>query len=150
VVLAATSIIISLRLGDCGAAAHLAEGVRKDPRRRVPLTLLRVNLGRVAAQVGVGDTAGWDTRIFWAVLSTSNVPPQVRVRLAPGRATGGGTWGVGRLPERHLGRGAASFTALDAQGQPRRKKPLCSWLTPRSARAAWRCCLEPPSLLAHL
>ena len=57
--LVATSTLTSLNLGICGitaaGAAHLAEGVRQGPPRRVPLTLHGVDLGRVAAQVGLGD-----------------------------------------------------------------------------------------------
>ena len=65
--LAATSTLTHLNLDSCritaAGAAHLAEGMRQGPPRRVPLTLSGVDLGRVAAQVGLGDTAGgWDHR----------------------------------------------------------------------------------------
>jgi hypothetical protein len=72
--LAATSTLTSLILSSCGitaaGAAHLAEGVRKGPPRRVPLTLHGVDLGRVAAQVGLGHTAcGWNTDQVLAALN---------------------------------------------------------------------------------
>ena len=63
--LAATSTLTSLDLCFCGikaaGAAHLPEGKRQGLPRRVPLTLYRVDLGCVAAQGGLGYTAGgWD------------------------------------------------------------------------------------------
>ena len=47
-----------------GGAAHIAQGVRQGPPRRVPLTLEGVELGSVqAAQVGLNKTpGGWNTR----------------------------------------------------------------------------------------
>jgi Ran GTPase-activating protein (RanGAP) involved in mRNA processing and transport len=62
VALAATSTLTSLNLGLCGITAAdtvpLAEGVRQGPPRRVLLTMYGVDLDWVAAQVGLGYTAG--------------------------------------------------------------------------------------------
>ncbi len=77
--LAATSTLTSLNLGGCritaAGAAHLAEGVWQGPLRRVPLTMHGVDLGRVAVQVGLGDTAGgWDTGKVLADLNATARP----------------------------------------------------------------------------
>ena len=73
--LAASSTLTVLTLCYCGitagGAAHIAQGVRQGPPRRVPLTLSGVKLGSVeAAQVGLGDTpGGWDTPKMLAALN---------------------------------------------------------------------------------
>jgi hypothetical protein len=105
--LAATSTLTSLNLGYCGitaaGAAHLAEGVRQGPPRRVPLTLHGVDLGRVAAQVGLGDTAGgWDTDKVLAALN---------VKCAAARSSGAGTGGLGPGARGGVGEGAAAEAA---------------------------------------
>ena len=105
--LAATSTLTSLNLENCGitaaGAAHLAEGVRQGPPRRVPLTLHGVDLGRVAAQVGLGDTAdGWDTDKVLAALN---------VKCAAARPSGAGTGGLGPGARGGVGEGAAAEAA---------------------------------------
>ena len=105
--LAATSTLTSLNLGYCGftaaGAAHLAEGVRQGPPRRVPLTLHGVDLGRVAAQVGLGDTAGgWDTEKVLAALN---------VKCAAARSSGAETGGLGPGARGGVGEGAAAEAA---------------------------------------
>ena len=105
--LAATSTLTSLNLGNCGitaaGAAHLAEGVRQGPPRRVPLTLHGVDLGPVAAQVGLGDTAGgWDTEKVLAALN---------VKCAAARPSGAGTGGLGPGARGGVGEGAAAEAA---------------------------------------
>ena len=105
--LAATSTLTSLNLGYCGITAageaHLAEGVRQGPPRRVPLTLHGVDLGWVASQVGLGDTAGgWDTE---KVLATLNV------KCAAARSSGAGTGGLGPGARGGVGEGAAAEAA---------------------------------------
>ena len=50
--------------------------MRQGPPRRVPLPLYGVDLGRVAAQVGLGDTAGgWDTGKVLAALNVKCASP---------------------------------------------------------------------------
>jgi hypothetical protein len=127
--LAATSTLTSLDLGLCGitaagatrtassrrasrraysgitaaGAVHLAEGVRQGPPRRVPLTLHGVDLGPVAAQVGLGDTAGgWDTKKVLAALN---------VKCAAARPSGAGTGGLGPGARGGVGEGAAAEAA---------------------------------------
>ena len=128
--LAATSTLTSLVLESCGitaaGAAHLAEGVRQGPPRRVPLTLHGVDLGRVAAQVGLGDTAakmkeeekiakakekaeeaekaakekgGWDTEKVLAALN---------VKCAAARPSGAETGGLGPGARGGVGEGVWS------------------------------------------
>ena len=72
--LVVSSRLITLHLVGCGITAagamRLAEGVRQSPPRRVPLALGGVDLGSLAAKLGLGDTAGgWDTRKVLAALN---------------------------------------------------------------------------------
>ena len=73
--LAASSTLTALYLRYCGitavGAAHIAQGVRQGPPRRVPLMLQGIELDSVhAAQMGLGDTSGgWDTGKVLAALN---------------------------------------------------------------------------------
>jgi Ran GTPase-activating protein (RanGAP) involved in mRNA processing and transport/cold shock CspA family protein len=109
--LGATSTLTSLILSSCGitaaGAAHLAEGVRKGPPRRVPLTLHGVDLGRVAAQVGLGHTAGgWNTDQVLAALN---------VKCAAATPSGAGTGGLGPGARGGVGEGAGIFKRPDTK-----------------------------------
>jgi hypothetical protein len=67
------------------------------------LTLYGIDLGRVAAQVGLGDTAGgWDTDKVLAALN---------VKCAAARSSGAGTGGLGPGARGGVGEGAAAEAA---------------------------------------
>ena len=91
VALAATSTLTSLDLRDCGitaaGAAHLAEGVRQGPPQCVPMKSYGEDLGRVAVQVGLGDTAGWEV--------TDKVLAVLNVKCAAAKSSGAGTGASG-------------------------------------------------------
>ena len=76
---------------------------RPAAARRVPLTMHGVDLGRVAVQVGLGDTAGgWDTDKVLAALN---------VKCAAARPSGAGTGGLGLGARGGVGEGAAAEAA---------------------------------------
>jgi hypothetical protein len=111
--LAATSTLALLDRCFCGitaaGAAHLAEGKRQGPPRRVPLTLYRVDPGSVAAQVGLGYTAGgWDTDKDTdnVLAGTGGLGPEcAEAAGAGGGGAGGGEGGGGSAEGREAALG---------------------------------------------